>query len=64
MVIYQLKGEWETRDSKLVLYHKFITELIEQFEEVSFEHLPREKNYMADALAILAAMFKVNTNVF
>jgi len=24
LVIYQLKGEWETRDSKLVLYHDYI----------------------------------------
>ena len=63
LVIYQLRGEWEIRDSKLVPYHKFITELIKQFEEISFEHLPREENYMADALATLAAMFKVNANM-
>ena len=62
LVIYQLKGEWETRDSKLVFYHKFITELIKQFEEISFEHMPREENYMADALATLATMFKINAN--
>ena len=63
LVIYQSRGEWETRDSKLVPYYKFIKELIKQFEEISFEHLPREENYMADALATLAAMFKVNTNI-
>ena len=28
LVIYQLKGEWEIRDSKLVPYNKFIKELI------------------------------------
>ena len=28
LVIYQLRGEWETRDSKLVHYYKFIKELI------------------------------------
>ncbi|XP_022774113.1 uncharacterized protein LOC111316426 [Durio zibethinus] len=27
LVIYQLKREWETRDSKLVPYHKYILEL-------------------------------------
>ena len=63
LFIYQLKSEWKTRDSKLVSYYMFIKELIKQFEEISFEHLPREKNYMADALATLAAMFKVNANV-
>ena len=40
LVIYHLRGEWKTRDSKLVPYYKFIKELIKQFEEISFEHLP------------------------
>ena len=62
LVICQLNGEWETRDSKLVPYQEFIKRLIEQFEEITFKHLPREKNYLADALATLATMFKVNAN--
>ena len=59
LVIYQLKREWETRDSKLVPYQKYIAELTKQFEEVQFQHLPREDNQIADALATLSAMFKV-----
>ncbi|XP_022751308.1 uncharacterized protein LOC111300005, partial [Durio zibethinus] len=55
LVIYQLRGEWETRDSKLIRYHKYISELVKQFKEVQFEHLPREENQIADALATLAA---------
>ena len=62
LVICQLNGEWETRDSKLVPYQEFIKKLIEQFEDITFKHLPREENYLADALATLATMFKVNTN--
>ena len=62
LVICQLNGEWETRDSKLVLYQEFIKKLIEQFEDITFKHLPREENYLADALATLATMFKVNVN--
>ena len=62
LVICQLNGEWETKDSKLVPYQEFIKKLIEQFEEITFKHLPREENYLADALAILATMFKVNAN--
>ena len=57
LVIYQLRGEWETRDSKLVPYQKYISQLVEQFEKVKFQHLPREDNQIADALATLAAMF-------
>ena len=63
LVICQLNGEWKTRDSKLVPYQEFIKGLIEQFEEITFKHLSREENYLADALATLATMFKVNANV-
>ena len=62
LVICQLNGEWKTRDSKLVPYQEFIKKLIKQFEDITFKHLPREENYLADALAILATMFKVNAN--
>ena len=36
--------------------------LIELLEEITFKHLPREENYLADTLATLATMFKVNAN--
>ena len=42
---------------------EFIKKMIEQFKEITFKHLPREENYLADALATLATMFKVNANV-
>ncbi|XP_040934509.1 uncharacterized protein [Gossypium hirsutum] len=40
LVIYQLKGEWETRDLKLVRYRKLAMELIEEFDSVTFSYLP------------------------
>ncbi|XP_022719759.1 uncharacterized protein LOC111277618 [Durio zibethinus] len=63
LVIYQLKGEWETRDSKLVLYQKHIAGLRKHFQKIQFQHVPREENQIADALATLAAMFKLNNGV-
>ena len=63
LVICQLNGEWETRGSKLVPYQEFIKKLIEQFKEITFKHLSREENYLTNALATLATMFKVNANV-
>ena len=33
--------------------------LIPYFEEIMFEHIPREENNIADALATLSSMFKV-----
>ena len=43
-------------------YQEFIKGLIEQFEDITFKHLSQEENYLADALATLATMFKVNAN--
>ena len=37
--------------------------MIEQFKKTTFKHLPREENYLADTLATLATMFKINANV-
>ena len=62
LVICQLNGEQETRDSKLVPYQEFIKRMIEKFEEITFKHLLREENYLTDALTTLATMFKMNAN--
>ncbi|XP_017640223.2 uncharacterized protein LOC108481623 [Gossypium arboreum] len=60
LVIYQFKGEWETRDPKLISYRKLDLELIEGFDDITFYYLPRDKNQMADTLATLASMIKLN----
>ncbi|XP_012480849.1 uncharacterized protein LOC105795734 [Gossypium raimondii] len=57
---YPLKGEWETRDLKLIRYQRLVLELIEEFDNITFCYLPREENQMADVLATLASMIKVN----
>eukprot|EP00256_Glycine_max_P058084 XP_014626093.1 uncharacterized protein LOC106796964 [Glycine max] len=59
LVIRQLKGEWETRDSKLIPYQTHILRLAKYFDDISFHHIPREENQMADALATLASMFQL-----
>ncbi|RDY04472.1 rnhA, partial [Mucuna pruriens] len=58
LVIYQLRGEWETRDIKLIPYHDYVKEMIEAFDAISFHHVPCEENQMADALATLPAMIR------
>ncbi|XP_039054461.1 uncharacterized protein LOC120196812, partial [Hibiscus syriacus] len=63
LVVYQLRGEWETKDPKLLEYRNFILELVKEFEKVTFNYLPREENQMADALATLAAMFQATKKV-
>ncbi|XP_050916697.1 uncharacterized protein LOC127131849 [Lathyrus oleraceus] len=59
LVISQVKGDWETRDSKLIPYKEHIRKRIPYFDEISFHHISREENQLADALAMLASMFKV-----
>ncbi|XP_012435540.1 uncharacterized protein LOC105762191 [Gossypium raimondii] len=60
LVIYQIRGDWEVRDLKLVKYHDLVAELIKEFYEVTFNYFPREENQLADALATLSSMFKAN----
>ncbi|XP_058008631.1 uncharacterized protein LOC131183007 [Hevea brasiliensis] len=56
LIIYQVKGEWQTKDLKLVPYQKYLLELIKKFEEISFTHLNQDKNQFVDSLATLAMM--------
>ncbi|XP_052485178.1 uncharacterized protein LOC128040467 [Gossypium raimondii] len=51
LVIYQIRGDWEVRDSKLVKYRDLVAELVKEFKEVIFNYFPREENQLADALA-------------
>ncbi|KAK5803194.1 hypothetical protein PVK06_030836 [Gossypium arboreum] len=60
LVIYQLRGEWETRDPKLINYRMVVLGLLREFYDISFNYLPRDENQMADALATLASMIKAN----
>ncbi|XP_052728311.1 uncharacterized protein LOC108320289 [Vigna angularis] len=62
LVINQLKGEWETRDAKLIPYQAYIKGLMECFDIITFNHIPREDNQLADALATLSSMFEVDPN--
>ncbi|XP_028220237.1 uncharacterized protein LOC114401858 [Glycine soja] len=59
LVINQLKGERETRDHKLIPYQAYIKKLMEFFDNISFHHIPKEENQMANALATLASMFQL-----
>ncbi|PKI67507.1 hypothetical protein CRG98_012091 [Punica granatum] len=47
---------WKTKDPKLVPYHEYLEELMENFEKVSFTYTPRMKNQFADTLATLASL--------
>ena len=62
LIIFQIKGDWKTKDLKLIPYQKFLANLIKSFEEIELNHLTREKNPFADALATLASMITLCDN--
>ncbi|CAI8616062.1 unnamed protein product [Vicia faba] len=45
--------------SWIIPYKEHVLTLLPHFEEVTFEHFPREENQLADALATMSSMFKV-----
>ncbi|XP_050918793.1 uncharacterized protein LOC127136253 [Lathyrus oleraceus] len=59
LVINQANGNWETRNENLIPYKDHILKLIPYFDQITFEHIPREENHLADALATLSSKFKV-----
>ena len=59
LIINQVLNKWKTVDPGLQKYHAYMMELIEQFEEVTFEYLPRDRNRFADALATLASLVEI-----
>ncbi|XP_050916267.1 uncharacterized protein LOC127131382 [Lathyrus oleraceus] len=61
LVISQVRGDWETRDKKLIPYREHVVKLIPYFDEITFHYIPREENHLANALATLASMFEVNS---
>ncbi|KAG5233085.1 RNA-directed DNA polymerase (Reverse transcriptase), Ribonuclease [Salix suchowensis] len=60
LIICQVKGEWQTKEEKLIPYQEYLSKLAEEFEEIEFTHLGREGNQFADALATLASMARID----
>ena len=51
LLIEQLAGRWKVKNPALQRLHQEARSLIKGFEEVRFEHVRRERNVQADALA-------------
>jgi ribonuclease HI len=61
LIICQVKGKWQTKDKKLKPYQKYLLKLANEFEEIKFIHISRDKNQFVDALTTLALMTQVVT---
>ena len=51
LLIEQLTGKWRVKNPTLIRLHTQARKLLASFDEVSFEHVPRELNKHADRLA-------------
>jgi ribonuclease HI len=54
LLVRQMRGEYRVKNPGLKPLHQEARALIDRFEEVTFEHVPREMNRHADRLANLA----------
>ncbi|XP_015058067.1 uncharacterized protein LOC107004373 [Solanum pennellii] len=65
LLIRQARGEWETRDIKLIPYKQCLEDLIKKFKSIEFRYVPRFHNELADALSTLASMlpYPGNTHI-
>lgn len=50
LVINQMKGVYKVKNADLRPVHQSVQELADQFESITFTHVPREHNKQADAL--------------
>ncbi|KAL9400753.1 hypothetical protein Peur_004602 [Populus x canadensis] len=60
LIIFQVKGKWQTNDEKLRPYQEYLSKLAREFEEIKFTHLGREGSHFADALVTLASMARID----
>ena len=51
LLVRQIEGQYQVKNSQLRLFHDFAQHVIGAFEAVSIAHIPREQNTLADRLA-------------
>ncbi|XP_047263737.1 uncharacterized protein LOC124896244 [Capsicum annuum] len=62
LIINQLLGSYEVKKEDLLPYHQYAILLLERFNQVFLNHVPREENCMADALANLTTTLACGEN--
>lgn len=50
LVVNQMKGVYKIKNRDLWPIHQAIKELLPKFEKVTFQHIPREMNKLADSI--------------
>ena len=55
LIVGQIINEYEEREEKMKRYLKLTNQLVDYFNDVRFEQIPRENNLAADEVAKLAS---------
>ncbi|XP_060179912.1 uncharacterized protein LOC132609777 [Lycium barbarum] len=58
LLVHQVRGEWTTKNGKILPYLHCVKDLCKRFIKVEFKHVPRTQNEFADALATLSSMIQ------
>ncbi|XP_070006649.1 uncharacterized protein [Nicotiana sylvestris] len=58
LLIHQVREEWATKNSKIVLSLHYVQELRKMFIKTEFQHVPRVQNEFANALSTLSSMIQ------
>ncbi|XP_070004154.1 uncharacterized protein [Nicotiana sylvestris] len=62
LIINQLLGCYEVKKEDLLPFHEYASGLLEKFDRVFLNHVPREENRKADGLANLATAMALGEN--
>ncbi|XP_033514340.1 uncharacterized protein [Nicotiana tomentosiformis] len=62
LIINQILGIYDVKKEDSLPYHQYASCLFERFDHVFLNHVPREENRMADALAKLATTMALGEN--
>jgi len=63
LIVNQVRGEYEVRHEDLIPYYNATISMAERFRNFYIDHVPRQQNAHADALASLAASLALPTGV-
>ena len=63
LIVNQVRGEYEVKHEDLVPYYNATISMAEKFRNLFIDHVPRQRNAHADALASLAASLALPAGV-
>ena len=50
LVVNQVNGLWKIKHQELLPHHQAVRQLVARFKKITFTHVPRAMNALADAM--------------